>query len=141
MATIFTRIIEGELPGRIVWRDEHCAAFLTIEPFNPGHTMVVPLAEVDHWIDLDPELAAHLMVIAQRIGRAQMAVFAPVRVGLIIAGFEVPHAHMHVVPINGESELQFANADRHARPEDLDAAAEGLRGALRAAGYPEPNLA
>jgi histidine triad (HIT) family protein len=141
MPTLFTRIIEGELPGRFVWRDDECAAFLTIEPFNPGHTMVVPIAEVDHWIDLDPDLAAHLMVVAQRIARAQMEVFAPARIGLLIAGFEVPHAHVHVVPINSEAQLQFASADRNAKPEDLDDAAERLRGALRSAGYPEENLA
>jgi histidine triad (HIT) family protein len=130
MPTIFTRIIEGELPGRFVHRDETCVAFLSIAPIRPGHTLVVPVQEVDHWVDLDPASLAHLMQVAQRIGRAQMEAFSPARVGLIIAGMEVPHAHIHLVPINREADLHFENADQNARPEDLDAAADKLRGAL-----------
>ncbi len=64
MATIFTRIIEGELPGRFVHRDDKCVAFLSIAPLRPGHTLVVPIEEVDHWVDLDPDLLAHLMRVA-----------------------------------------------------------------------------
>ena len=137
MPTIFTRIINGELPGRFVWRDEQCVAFLSIAPLRPGHTLVVPIAEVDHWLDVDVELAAHLMVVAHAIGRAQRDAFAPARVGLIIAGLEVPHTHLHLVPIDRESDLSFANADPSASAESLDDAAERLRGALRAAGHPE----
>jgi histidine triad (HIT) family protein len=137
MPTIFTRIIEGELPGRFVWRDERCVAFLSIAPLRPGHALVVPIAEVDHWLDVEADLAAHLMVVAHAIGRAQREVFAPVRVGLIIAGLEVPHTHLHVVPIDRESDLSFANADPSASPESMDDAADRLRGALRAAGHPE----
>jgi histidine triad (HIT) family protein len=133
--TIFTRIIDGEIPGRFVWRDDRCVAFLTIEPMRPGHTLVVPIAEVDHWIDLDPDLAAHVFGVAQTIGRAVQEAFSPARVGLLIAGMEVPHAHIHVVPIDRESDLHFENADRAARAEDLDAAADKIRAALRAAGH------
>ena len=107
MPSLFTRIIDGELPGRFVWRDDRCVAFLSIAPLRTGHTLVVPIAEVDHWIDLDPDLAAHLMVVAQAIGRAQLAAFTPARVGLIIAGMEVPHTHLHVVPIGREADLHF----------------------------------
>lgn len=130
MPTIFTRIIEGELPGRFVYRDDRCVAFLSIAPMNPGHTLVVPVAEVDHWVDLDPDLTAHLMQVAHRIGRAQMAAFSPSRIGVIIAGMEVPHAHIHLVPIDRESDLHFENADQNATAEDLDAAADKLRAAL-----------
>jgi histidine triad (HIT) family protein len=137
MPTIFTRIIEGELPGRFVWRDEQCAAFLSIAPIRPGHTLVVPIAEVDHWLDVEADLAAHLMVVAHAIGRAQRDAFAPVRVGLIIAGLEVPHTHLHLVPIDRESDLSFANADPSASAESMDDAAERLRAALRAAGHRE----
>ncbi len=70
MPTIFTRIIEGELPGRFVWRDELCVAFVSINPLRPGHTLVVPRAEIDHWLDLDPELAAHLHFEIRPKGRA-----------------------------------------------------------------------
>jgi histidine triad (HIT) family protein len=130
MPTIFTRIIEGELPGRFVYRDDKCVAFLSIAPMNPGHTLVVPIEEVDHWVDLDADLAAHLMQVAHRIGRAQMAAFSPTRIGMIIAGMEVPHAHIHLVPIDRESDLHFENADQNASAEDLDAAADKLRDAL-----------
>ena len=135
MPTIFTRIIEGELPGRFIWRDEQCVAFLSIAPLRPGHTLVVPIAEVDHWLDLDAGAVAHLTVVAHAVGQAQREVFSPVRVGLIIAGLEVPHTHLHVVPIDRESDLSFANADPSASPESMDDAADRLRGALRAAGH------
>src|SRR5215207_9420156 len=89
MATLFTRIIEGEIPGRFVWRDDRAVAFLTIGPIAPGHALVVPVAQVDHWIDVEPDLAAHLMGVAQAVGRAQQAAFSPTRIGMIIAGLEV----------------------------------------------------
>ena len=130
MPTLFTRIIGGELPGRFVWRDERCVAFLSIAPLRPGHTLVVPIEEVDHWIDLEPDLAAHLLTVAHRIGRAQQAAFAPARVGLIIAGMEVPHTHLHIVPITREADLHFENADTGASAESLDDAADRLRTAL-----------
>jgi len=130
MATLFTRIINGELPGRFVYRDDRCVAFLTIEPLSPGHTLVVPIEEIDHWIDLDPDLAAHLMQVAQRVGRAIYDVYRPTKVGLTILGLEVPHAHIHVSPIDTERDLDFARADRAPRPEDLDEAAERIRQAM-----------
>lgn len=130
MASIFTRIIEGDLPGRFVHRDDRCVAFLTIEPLSPGHTLVVPIEEVDHWIDLDPDLAAHLMVVAQRIGRAIDTVFDPARVAVLIIGDEVPHVHLHVVPISGIADLDFANVDRSPDPSALDDARDRIAAAL-----------
>jgi histidine triad (HIT) family protein len=137
MTTIFTRIINGELPGRFVWRDDRCVAFLSIAPLRPGHTLVVPIAEIDHWIDLEPELASHVMQVARVIGQAQRDVFSPQRIGLIVVGLEVPHTHLHVVPIDRESDLSFANADQAPDPGAMDEAAQRLREALRAAGHPE----
>ena len=134
MPTIFTRIIEGELPGRFVWRDDQCVAFLSIAPLKAGHTLVVPRAEVDHWIDLDPDVNAHLMRVAQQIATAQQRAFSPTRVGLMIAGLEVPHVHLHVVPIDGMADLDFGNADSNPDPGALDGAADALRAALRDAG-------
>jgi len=130
MATLFTRIIEGELPGRFVYRDDRCVAFLSIAPIQPGHTLVVPIAEVDHWIDADPDLTAHLAQVAQTIGLAQQQAFRANRIALMIAGLEVPHLHLHVVPIRTEADLSFANADPSADPADLDAAADAIRAAL-----------
>ena len=137
MASLFTRIIDGEIPGRFVWTDDRCVAFLTIAPITPGHTLVVPRAEVDHWIDLDDDLAAHLMVVAKAIGAAQMDAFSPARVGMIIAGMEVPHTHLHVIPIETEADLSFYRADGSTLADDLDAAADALRSALTARGHGE----
>jgi histidine triad (HIT) family protein len=136
MATLFSRIIAGDLPGTFVWRDDRCVAFLTIAPLATGHVLVVPRAEVDHWVDLDPADVAHLFEVAQVIGQAQMAAFAPARIGVIVAGMEVPHTHVHVVPIQTEADLVFTNA-RPATPEDLVAAATPLRAALAALGRDE----
>lgn len=132
MATLFTRIIEGEIPGTFVWRDPVSVGFLSINPVQPGHTLVVPRAEVDHWIDLDPDLASYLTVVAQTIARAQQQVYAPVKVGLLIAGLEVPHVHLHVIPImHGEADLHLDRATT-VSPEQLEAEAAKLRAALRA---------
>ena len=137
MPSIFSRIIEGELPGRIVWRDDRVVAFLSIEPMRPGHVLVVPRDEIDHWIDLEPELASHVFVVAQQIGRAQQLEWNPRRVGVMIVGDEVPHVHLHVVPINAASELSFATIDRSPAAEDLDNAADRIRARLRELGHAE----
>ena len=137
MASIFTRIINGELPGRFVWRDARAVAFLTIEPLQPGHTLVVPIQEVDHWLDLDPDLAQHLMSVSQQVGKAVDRAFRPAKVGLMIAGLEVPHVHLHVTPIHQLRDLNFANADRSPDAGALDAAAEKIRAALRELGCAE----
>ncbi|HEY9559073.1 MAG TPA: HIT family protein [Acidimicrobiales bacterium] len=137
MSTLFTKIIDGEIPGRFVWRDDEVVGFLTINPIMPGHTLVVPVAEVDHWLDLDPALARRCMEVAQVIGQAQMTAFSPTRVGLIIAGLEVPHTHLHIIPIDSEADLSFSKADPSPEPAALDDAAERLRQALRAMGRAE----
>jgi diadenosine tetraphosphate (Ap4A) HIT family hydrolase len=135
VATIFTRIINGEIPGTFVWRDEHCVAFMSINPLAHGHTLVVPIDEVDQWIDAPPDLAAHLFGVSHAIGVAQQEAFSPARVGLIIAGYEVPHAHIHVVPTNDMSDLNFANAAASVDRFTLESAASDLRRALRASGH------
>jgi len=130
MATIFTKIIAGELPARFVWRDDQCVAFTSIHPIRPGHTLVVPRLEVDHWIDLDPRLNSHLIGVAQSLGRAISHAFQPRKVALMLAGLEVPHVHFHLVPIESERDMSFANADLSANATDLDAAAAKIRAAL-----------
>ncbi len=137
MASIFSRIIAGELPARFVWRDDRCVAFLSRNPLAPGHTLVVPIQEVDHWIDLPEDLAAHMWSVAQRIGRAQQAAFAPVKVGVLVVGEEVPHTHVHLVPFHDLSQIDLANAEADPDPAALDDAAERLRDALRAGGHAE----
>lgn len=130
MTTVFTKILQGELPGRFVYRDDVCAAFLTIAPITPGHTLVVPVAEVDHWVDLDDDTAAHLMVVAKRVATAQQSVFEPNRISLIIAGLEVPHTHLHVLPIHSERDIDFSKAKADTPPEEMDRWATDLREAI-----------
>lgn len=135
MPTLFTRIINGEIPGRFVWRDDRCVAFLSIHPLKPGHTLVITRKELDHWIDLDADLARHVMGVAQAIGKALWQGFKPAKVGLIIAGLEIPHCHVHVVPIEGVHDLDFANQELNPDPAALDRAAETVRNALRSLGF------
>jgi histidine triad (HIT) family protein len=137
MPTLFTRIINGEIPGRFVWKDDQCVAFLTIEPMRPGHTLVVPREEIAHWIDLDADLCAHVFAVARLVGRAQSAAFDPRRIGVLIVGEEVPHTHVHVVPINEVGELSFAAVDHNPSAESLDGAADAIRRELRAMGRSE----
>ena len=137
MATIFTRIIDGELPARFVWKDDRCVVFLSNRPLRPGHVLVVPREEVDHWIDLDAGLLSHLVETAQAVGRAQMAGFQSARIGMMLAGLEVPHCHIHVVPIRGLHDLDFGNQDPSPDPAMMDDAAETLRRELRRFGYSE----
>jgi len=130
MSTVFTKIIAGDLPGHFVYRDEKAVAFLSINPIRPGHTLVVPTEEVSHWVDLEPDLNAHLMRVSQKVAKAQMEVFTPQRVGVMIAGFEVPHTHIHVVPIDHEGQLSFSHAARTVDQEELKQYAARLSKAL-----------
>jgi histidine triad (HIT) family protein len=134
MPTIFTRIIDGEIPGTFVWRDDLCVAFLSINPLRPGHTLVVPKEEVDHWIDCPPELANHLFTVSREIGTALQSAFNPTRVGFMIAGLEVPHLHFHLVPMDGVHDLDFANAAGSVEREELESAAGKIRSELRSMG-------
>jgi len=135
--SIFSRIIDGELPGRFVWKDESCVVFLSNRPLRPGHALVVPRAEVDHWIDLEAGLLAHLTETAQAVGKAQMAGFKPIRIGMMVAGLEVPHCHIHVVPIRGVHDLDFGNQDPDPDPAMMDDAAATIRRELNKLGYAE----
>jgi histidine triad (HIT) family protein len=129
--TVFTRIIRGELPGRFVWREDDVVAFLTIAPIRPGHTLVVPVAQVDRWTDLDPDTWRRVGDVQHRVGRALQAAFEPTRVGSIIAGMEVPHCHVHLIPIDDERQLDFSLADPSTSADELDDAAGRIRSALR----------
>jgi histidine triad (HIT) family protein len=131
VSTLFTRIIDGEIPSHLVWSDPVCVAFLDIEPLTVGHTLVVPRVEVDHWADLDDTTVGHLMQVAARVGRAQVALFDGDRAGLMVQGFEVPHAHLHVFPTSGPADFDLAGK-RARDPEDLARDAERLRLALGA---------
>jgi diadenosine tetraphosphate (Ap4A) HIT family hydrolase len=130
VTTIFTRIIEGDIPGTFVHRDDRCAAFMSINPLAPGHVLIVPIEEVDHWVDASPDLVAHLFSVTHRIADAQRRAFECERIGVIVAGYEVPHMHIHSIPTTDMSQLSFANAAAHVDPDDLEAWAEAIRAEL-----------
>lgn len=134
MSTVFSKIIAGDIPGRIVYQDDTVAAFLTIEPVAYGHTLVVPVEEIDKWTDIPADLWAHMNEVAQNIGRVIVEKFDAERAGYLIAGFEVPHAHIHVFPANDMSGYSLSTAMRHdeTEAEKMDAAAETIREALKA---------
>jgi histidine triad (HIT) family protein len=134
MATIFTKIIEGEIPGNFVWRDDRCVAFMSINPLRAGHVLVVPREEVDHWLDCPPDLRDHLMGVAQSIGSAIQEVYRPAKVGFMIAGLEVPHLHIHLVPIDRVHDLDFANAAASVERDELDREAGSIRVVLSSMG-------
>jgi histidine triad (HIT) family protein len=131
MTTLFTSIIEGGIPGRFVWRDDLCVAFLTIQPLQPGHTLVVPRKEVDHWIELEPELLVHLTLTAQSIGKAIQAIWNPQKVAMYLVGVEVPHVHIHVSPIWKMKDIRFDLADPNPSVESMDEAAGKIRHELK----------
>ena len=133
--SVFTMIIRGDLPGRFVWRDDEVVAFLTIGPVQPGHTLVVPVAQVDRWTDVDLSTWTRVTEVSHHVGRALDAAFGRSRVGVVVAGLEVPHCHVHLIPMDHESELSFANVDPSPDPAALDAHAEAIRGALRELGH------
>jgi len=110
MASVFTKIINGEIPGHFVYRDDKAIAIMTIAPITAGHVLVIPVEEIDHWYDVPAPLAAYLMNISQKVAKAIKQEFPCVRVGMIIAGLEVPHTHLHVMPINTLEDFDFSKA-------------------------------
>ena len=135
MTTLFTKIIDGEIPGRFVWKDDDVVAFLTIAPITPGHTLVVPRREIEHWLEADPETLAKVMAVAQTIGKAQESAFGAERVGVLLEGYEVPHLHVHVWPTRSPADFDVKRVDPSPDPAAMDRSAEVLRSALRGAGH------
>ena len=130
MPTLFTHILNGDIPGTFVYRDDLCAAFMTINPMADGHLLVVPIEEVDHWIDLSPTLAQHLFEVSHRISKALSAAFPCERVGMIIAGYEVNHCHIHLIPTQNLGQFNFANAATSVDRETLELHASRITSAL-----------
>lgn len=126
MATLFTKIINREIPGHFVYEDDVCVAFLTIEPRATGHTLVVPRVEVETWTELEPEVWQHVSSVAQRIGKAVQDEWNTPKVGVLIEGFEVPHVHVHVWPAADPSSFHPQSITKPS-PDELAATAELLR--------------
>ncbi len=129
MSSIFTKIINREIPGRFVYEDELVVAFLDISPQTPGHVLVVPREETDKWTDLSQEITARLFHVAQRIGQAQIEAFKAERAGVMVVGFDVPHTHVHVFPANSVEDFTMRGFSPES-DEALDAAHAKLTAAL-----------
>jgi histidine triad (HIT) family protein len=130
MPSVFTRILQRELPGRFVYEDDDCAAFLTIAPVTPGHTLVVTRREVDDWLELTPQERNALWEASATVGKAIDEVFHPGKVAALLVGLEVPHVHVHLIPINSESQLDFSKADPNADPAAMDEVAAAISAAV-----------
>ncbi|MEU7766435.1 HIT family protein [Nocardia sp. NPDC049190] len=135
MASVFSAIIAGQLPGRFVWENEEFVGFLTIAPVTPGHTLVVPRKEIDQWQDIDADLFGRLTGVAQKIGQAVRTAWDAPRTGLLIAGLEVPHLHVHVFPAFTMGNFDISGADHNPTPASLDEAQTKIKQALRDLGY------
>jgi len=126
MASIFTRIINGEIPCYRVAEDDRFIAFLDVRPLKPGHTLVVPKAETDYIFDLDDRTLADMMLFAKKIAKAMKEVIECRRIGVAVIGLEVPHAHIHLIPITRESDLLFTNPRVALSPEENERLARAI---------------
>ena len=138
MASVFTLIIEGKIPGNFVWKDDKAVAILTIQPIRQGHVLVIPRVEIDHWNDLPLDIASHLMQVSHKIANALKVAYPAKRVGMMIAGLEVPHTHIHLVPMDSMADLGFAHV-KNADGEELKQTAAKIRGVLIEQGFKEAN--
>lgn len=130
MASIFTKIINGELPCYKIHEDEKTISILTIDPINLGHTLVIPKLEVNHWFEVPPEIYTQVGLNAQKIAKAIKAATGCPRVGTIVAGFEVPHYHLHLIPAWSIPDLDFKKATRRS-DQDMKQIQEKILGYLK----------
>ena len=131
MASIFTRIINGEIPCYRIAEDDRFIAFLDVRPLKPGHTLVVPKKEVDYIFDLDETTLAAMMLFAQKVAKAMKEVIECKRIGVAVIGLEVPHAHMHLVPLTRETDLLFTNPRLSPTPEEYELLAKSISDHVR----------
>jgi histidine triad (HIT) family protein len=130
MASIFTKIIEREIPANIIAEDDRFIAFLDINPLKKGHSLVIPKKEVDYIYDLDDDTLAGLHVFSKRVARAIEKTVPCARIGVTVIGLEVPHAHVHLIPIEGITDMNFANPKLKFTPEEMEALAADIRSNL-----------
>ena len=127
MTSIFTRIINGEIPSYKIAEDENYYAFLDINPIAKGHTLVIPKQETDYIFDLDDETLAGLNVFAKRVAVAIKKAIPCKRVGAVVLGMEVPHAHIHLIPLNKESDAYFSNIKLKIEPIEMQEIANKIK--------------
>ena len=130
MASIFSKIISGEIPSYKIAEDEKYYAFLDINPLAEGHTLVIPKTEVDYIFDVEDDILAGMMVFAKKIAKAIDQVCDCKRVGIAVLGLEVPHAHIHLIPINGLHDIEFSKPKLKLSPDQFEAMAEKIRQSL-----------
>jgi histidine triad (HIT) family protein len=131
MASVFTRIINGEIPCYKVAEDDNFIAFLDVRPLKPGHTLVVPKKEIDYLFDLDEKTYADLMMFTRKVAEAMKEVIDCKRIGLAVVGLEVPHAHVHLVPLDKETDLLFTNPRVSPSPEENMRIAKAINAHLK----------
>jgi histidine triad (HIT) family protein len=129
MPSLFSKIVAGEIPAERLREDDEFLAFLDIRPIRPGHTLVIPKREIDHFFDLPDDLLGGLMVFAKPVANAIREETGAARVGCAVVGIEVPHAHLHLLPVDGVYDIDFRQASP-ADPDDLKAMGERLRARL-----------
>jgi histidine triad (HIT) family protein len=139
VSSIFTKILQGEIPGHFVWRDPHCFSIMTIQPIREGHLLVIPNDEINHWDEVPADTAAHLMLTAQKIASAMKLVIPCRRIGVSVIGLEVPHAHIHLIPIDSMEDMSFSRAHPVAQ-EQLAAMALAIRQVLIKQGCQQADL-
>ncbi len=139
MPSIFTKIASREIPGHFVWEDDLCFSIMTIQPIREGHLMVIPKLEVNHWDDVPPDTAAHLMVVAQKIAKAIKGIIPCKRIGVSVVGLEVPHTHIHLIPIDNMGDMDFSLASEMSAKK-LAATAKKIKTSLQARGYSEADV-
>jgi histidine triad (HIT) family protein len=130
MASIFTRIINGEIPCYKIAETENCFAFLDIQPLVIGHTLVVPKKEVDYLFDVNDELYNELMLFAKKIAAAQKKAIPCLRIGVAVIGLEVPHAHIHLIPLNTMSDINFSRPKLNLPKDTMQETADTIKAAL-----------
>lgn len=131
MASIFSRIVAGEIPSHKVAENDEFFAFLDINPVAMGHTLVIPKQEIDYIFDIEDPLLGRMMAFAKRVARAQEAVIPCKRVGLAVMGLEVPHAHIHLIPIQKEADMYFGSGKMETNHEQLAEIALKIREAFK----------
>ena len=129
MASLFSKIVAGEIPAERIREDDDFLAFLDIRPIRPGHSLVIPKREIDHFFDLPDDLLGGLMVFAKPVANAILEETGAARVGCAVLGIEVPHAHLHLVPVDGAHDIDFRRASS-ADPDELGTMGERLRARL-----------
>lgn len=126
MATIFTKIVNGEIPSYKIFENKHFYSFLDISPMTKGHTLVIPKKEVDYLFDIDDTMLSEMIVLSKKIAKAIEKTVECTRVGVMVVGLEVPHAHIHLIPIQNEEDMNLSNKRIQLTKEEFEKIAEDI---------------